>query len=267
MICSNCQQTIPDDSGFCTACGTAVAAPQPQMSAKQRGLKKLEFLKNEATPAVKKTATASMIIFGVLAVLIAVATILTISISFFNIPIVSAFMSESDRNMIDSSLDEAAYRLDEMEDGVLKKIEEEYGAEIYQKTAKLLKVTRKAANRLSLNNSIAMVDTYTEWVNTVDIDNEEIEELNLEGIVAEVEEVSSTLKTVRTIAYVFAIIIILLLLWAAACKITGLGILCIFLYVPVCALLSNVVIALVCFAGLIALAVTTSRVNKAWKKA
>jgi small-conductance mechanosensitive channel len=234
------------------------------LSAKKRGLKKSEFLKKEASPAVKKAASASLVIFAVLAVLVATATVITNSIAVFDLPIVSMAIDADDRDELEDELDAAADKLEDVDD-LLEEIEEEYGKDVFKKTKKVINSIENATRKMSLNNVIALFNTYEDWVD--EIDEDVAEKVGLNEVIEEVEEVSSILKIVRIVTYVFAVIVILLALWAAMGKKTGLSILCLILYVPGCALLSNVPIALICFVGFIALAVTTSRVNKAWKTA
>ena len=90
--------------------------------------------------------------------------------------------------------------------------------------------------------------------------------LGLESVVKGAQDITKIFKVVRILIYGFGALIILLTLWAATARKTGLCILCIILFCPLCAMLSNVLLAVGCFAMFVALAVTTSIVNKAWKK-
>lgn len=266
MICTNCKAIVPDGAGFCGSCGAALTAPAvaPQVSAKKRGLRKGEFLKKEASPAVKTAAVASLVIFLVLAVLIVVATITTNSASILDLPIITAITDESDREVLQHDLNSLADDLED-DDDFLEEIDEEYGSDVAEKTEELLDATGNVAKKISLNNVITWVDVYKDWAE--EVDEEIIDYMDMDDLGDDMEEIAEVLSIIRTVTYVFAAVVILFALWAALGKVTGLSILCIFLYVPVCALLSSVLIALICLVGFIALAVTTSRVNKAWKTA
>ena len=237
-------------------------ATTPAMSAKMRGLKKSEFLKTEATPAVKKIAFISLIIFAVIAALVIVATITTNATSLVDLPIITMLMDEDDRKEMKNDLKQSAKQLKDADD-LIDEIKEEYDSKTAKVAKDVVKKTKAAAKTLSINNVIALMNSCKKLVKTAD--DEVVSYMDMDEIVESFEEVADIFSIIRTVTYVFAAIVILLTLWSAFSKIPGLSILCIFLYVPACMLLSSVLLGVLVAVALIALAVTTSRVNKAWK--
>ncbi|MBQ3202701.1 MAG: zinc ribbon domain-containing protein [Clostridia bacterium] len=279
MFCPKCGANIADDSTFCGHCGcalTATAAPaapvapaapaavapvaQSGLSAKKRGLSKKEFLSTEAAPGVRMAGKLSLAFFAVILVLILLATITVNTIAVVDLPIIKMAVDDSERDDLIDSVEVADETMEEMEE-LLEEIEDEFGSKAARQAKKVVNKWEKATRKLSLANLIGVVDATHSLANDVSDKlgmNEEIEAL---------EEVSKILKIVRVVTYAVGIVIALLALWAATAKKTGLCVLGILLYVPACALLSSVLLAVLIFVAFVALAVCTSKVNKAWKKA
>lgn len=264
MNCPNCQAPIPEGTKFCTSCGAPIAVEEPKLSAKQRGVKKAQFLKTEAAPAVKKMAKASLIVFAVIVALILIATVNTNSMSMLDLPVVILTADEDEREELQDQLENAGDELNDLDD-VLEQIEDEYDSKTVKSTEKFIEKIQDAARKTSLNSIITMVNACEDFVD--EVDEEIVEKMDIEDALEDIREVASILEVIRAVIYIFGIIVILLALWAALSKITWLSIFCLILYTPVCALLSSILIAVLVFVAFIALAVTTSRVNKAWKRA
>ncbi len=276
MFCPHCGANIADNSSFCGHCGAtvgaapaapvmpvaapAVAVAQPGLSAKQRGLSKKQFLATEAAPGVKAASKIAMIVFAVIAALILLATFLTNTIAVVDLPIIKMAVDESERDEMVDSMNVADETMDEMEN-LLDEIEDEFGSKTARQAKKVVNKWEKATRQLSLANLIAVVDA------THGLADEASDKLGMDDEMEVLEEISKILKVIRTVTYACALLIILLALWAAAAKKTGLCVLGIILYVPACALLSNVALAAAIFVAFVVLAVFTSKVNKAWKKA
>lgn len=273
MFCPNCGNNIPDNSAFCGYCGTAFAAApapapvataaygyaQPGTSAKQRGLSKKQFLDTEAAPEVKQAGKLTTVMFAVIAVLILAATITVNTISIVNLPIIKMAVPEREREAMTDSMDNVADVMDEFDD-LLDEIKDEYGNKAFRQAKKVVNKWEKAIRKLSLANLIAVVDS------THDLADGIADKLNLDDDIEDLEDIAKILKTVRAVTYIFGIAIVLLTLLVAVKKITGLGVLCILLYVPVCCLLSSVLLGILILVSFIVLMVFTSKVNKAWKR-
>ncbi len=264
MICPNCNANLPDGSGFCTNCGAQLE--MPKISAKKRGLKKSQFLKTEATPAIKKCDLAAKLIFIVLAALIIIATITTNTISIMELPIVTLAIEEDDREAMTDEMEKAYDELKETDiDELIEEVEEEYDKKTARLVEDLVDQIKNATKKISLNNTVAMINSYEKLIDKVNEDV--INELELNELYDTANEMSKVLGIVQYVIYGLGAVALLLTLWAAFGKKTGLCVLCILFYVPICALLSSTLIALLCFVAYTVLAVFTSRVNKAWKKA
>ncbi|MBE6712099.1 MAG: zinc-ribbon domain-containing protein [Ruminococcaceae bacterium] len=295
MFCTKCGANLPETAQFCTTCGNPIenanAAPAPtpapapaanpyaapalgvdpfgmpapeKISAKKRGIKKAQFLKTEASQQVKMVGMASLIIFAVAAVLILLSALNVSSAPLWELPIVTMTVDEEEIDSMKEDLEESSADLDDAED-FLDEIEKEYGSDEAELMEEFIDVVREATDELSLNNVIAMLDYAEKAVE--EMDDEVLEDMKLAESIESLEEVAGLFKVIRLIILGFAILVILLALWAAMGKRTGICILCMILYVPLCALMSSGVYAILILVALIALAVTTFMVNKAWKTA
>ena len=281
MFCPNCGSNIPDNSAFCGVCGTAfaqaqapayAAAPayapasayapaQPGLSAKLRGLSKKQFLETEASESVKTASKVVMVLFLVVAVLVTAATITVNNISFVDLPIMKMVLPDDARDELDDAMDEAADALDYADD-FLDEVEDEYGSKALRKAKKMVNSLEDMTRKPSLANTIKLMDSVQALEKSVD---DEIDgALDLDDFVSEMDMAVGILKTVRGVTYAFALFVVVLSLLAAIKKITALPIVCIFLYVPSCALLSSALLAVLLLVVFIALAVFISKVNKAW---
>ena len=273
MFCPNCGNNIPDNSVFCGNCGTnlsapaaaapvapvAVAAPGvPGLSAKQRGLKKKQFLATEAAPGVKAAAKIALGVFAAILALILVATMTLNTISVVDLPIIKMAVDESEREELVDSMDEAADAMDEMED-LLDEIEDEFGAKAARQAKQVVNKWEKVVRKLSLANLISVVDATHKLAGDVS------DKLGMDNEIEELEEVAKILKTVRTVIYVFGVVIALLALWAATRKAIFPCVLGILLSAPIYCLLASVVVGLAIVVAFIVLAVFCGKVNKAWK--
>lgn len=280
MFCPNCGNNVPDNAAFCGQCGTAFAqasapaytapapayAPattyaQPGMSAKMRGLSKKEFLATEAAANVKAASKIALIVFVVIAILVVAATITGNNTSVTDLPIVKMVLPSDLEDELEEGMDEAADAMDDVDDW-LDEIEEEYGSKALRYAKKAVNGMEDFIRKPSLSNTIALVDSFRALENYADEDVADY--LDLGDVVNEMDVVVGVLKAVRFVTYAFAVLVSLLCLLAAIKKVTALPIVCIFLYVPSCALLSSVPLALALLVAFIVLAVFTSKVNKAW---
>ncbi|MBR3778976.1 MAG: zinc-ribbon domain-containing protein [Clostridia bacterium] len=272
MFCPHCGNNIPDNSAFCGHCGAsfaaapaaapvAVAAPTvPGLSAKKRGLSKKQFLATEAAPEVKTAGKLALAFFAALMAVVLISTVVLNTISIVDLPIIKMAVEEDEREELINSMDEASDAIDKMEKR-LEDIEKELGSKAAREAKNVVKKWEKLVRKISLANLIAVVDATHKLADDVS------DKLGMDSEIEELEEIAKILKTVRTITYVFAAIIILLTLLAAAKKLTGVAILAQLLFTLVCVLLISVPLAVCGFVLYIALAITTSKVNKAWKTA
>lgn len=275
MFCTKCGANIPDDSSFCPQCGESFAAApaavavapvatapvtQPGLSAKKRGLSKKEFLKTEASAGVKLANKLTLAVFAMVLVLVLLATITVNTISIVDLPIVQMTVPEEEREELMDIVDEADNTMKEFEEA-LDRIKERYDDESFRRAEDVVDKWEKLSDKFSLSNAIALVDA------THDLSTELADELDMKSDIENLEDISQTLRIVRIITYAFGVVIALLALWAATRKKTSLSVACILLSVPVYGLLSSLVLAGLLFVAFVAMAVCTSRVNKAWKKA
>lgn len=238
------------------------SATDSALSAKKRGLTKKHFLATEASAGVKMAGKLSFPIFIALVAMIVLACFITTNTPVTELPIVRMTLGDEAQE-IDEAFEKAADHIEDT-DELLDVFEDHFDNKGTRQARTFLKKTQKLVEKPSLSNCINTMKAYEKLLNETDDTAAEI--LGIEDMVDSVQMITKAFKIVRGAIYGFGVLVILLALWAATGRKTGLAILCILLFVPTCALLSNVLLAVLCFVAFVALAVTTSMVNKAWKK-
>ena len=298
MFCPNCGTNLPDDALFCASCGNRVAetlaapaqeapaalaqevpvAPAyvetpvapviPALSAKMRGVKKRDFLKNEDSPKVKIASKLSYVFLAVIAVLIVAATVLVNTVSVFDLPIVAMTVDEEDRKEAKKELKDSVEAVDEIDER-MEELEERFDKKEIAKLKKVVKQLKTTSRDLSITNLKGLVDVTRDFYESVDDELAEEADLpdDFDETMEEFEEIVQIFDVIIAVTIAIAGINLLLVLLAAVFKQTWISVLVIIFYVPVCMLLSSTAVGLGLLAALVALAVTTSMVNRAYKRA
>ena len=238
-------------------------APKSHRSAKQRGLTKKHFLSTEASTGVKVAGKISLPLFIVLMAMILIACYITNNTSVLRLPVAGVILSDSQLEDAENMLEDTADQLEDA-DKLLARVENRFGNRGIDQARALLKNTQKLVQTPSLANYISVANTYEKLLKETDDSIASL--LDMDGIIDSARMITQALKIVYIAIYGFGALVILLTLWATTARKTGLCILCILLFCPTCALLSNVLLAVLSFVTFVALAVTISIVNKAWKK-
>ncbi len=277
MFCSKCGANLPEEATVCPSCGNQMQAqeettqqppvmqpPVMQLSAKARGLKKKEFLAKEASQSVKNAAKFSLIAFAVAAILVFVSVIVASNTAFYDLPLVTLVMDDSELEQMEDDLkvdsdlfDEAREALDEIED-ILDRSD-------YKAIDKFIDLTEDVTEKPSLSNLSAVVKQAEE---VADIDLDEATEAKFDfDSLESMEEALEILNTIKIIAYVFAIIVVLIALLAFFKKGVGLVIFDAIFAAPFVLAFAGSIWYVLILASFIAMMVFFSQINKAYKNA
>ena len=268
MFCPKCGTNLPEETTVCPSCGNQMQAqeqpPVMQLSAKARGLKKKEFLAKEASQSVKNAAKFSLISFAVAVVLVFVSVIVASNTAFYDLPLVTLVMDDSELEQMEDDLKVDSDLFDEARE-TLDEIEEVIDRSDYKAIDKFIDLIEDVAEKPTLSNFTAAVKQ-AEEVADIDLDEEVEAKFDFDSLDS-MEEALEILNTVKIIAYVFAIIVSLIALLAFFRKSIGLVIFDAILAAPFVLAFAGFIWYALILAAFIAMIVFFSQINKAYKNA
>ena len=248
MFCPNCGANLPDDAGFCTGCGTRIAAAQPayQQPVYQNGaaMSKGDYLKSQASPQTKLMVKIAWGLLALCVLIVGLGLNSCINGPFYNIPVVQLAMGDDYEEALEELTDILGEAGDEIDEFV-----EMYEDEVSpNELTKLAKAATKMAKNPSLNN-VKKVGTLLYENDLGGMSRSDLEAYNL----------------VLTLVWIaFGILLVLTVLGGTLRNIIPLIIAAV-LSVPVNLIFSGVLYMLLTLAALIALMVVLCKINGAYK--
>lgn len=304
MNCPNCNAVLMPGQTQCGVCGAtfgaptapqnaqttpsapvvAPTAPQPapyaslasiqpvyQPSAKDRGLSKAKFLKEEATKETKTKALAAWISFAVLAIFIVVSMITIFTTPFYKLPVIALIAGDEEidsaEDELDSLSDEIEYYADEFEN-IADDLEDEGELDSSEVKAieKFFEKAQKLTDDATASALIDVVHAYDELADELPEDIKD--EIGLDNIdLGDFTDISEILDIVVSVIVGFAVFLILLCLLGGAFKLTAMPVLVLLFYWPFTLALTGLVPTIIFFVICITFAVMCSGFNKQYKAA
>lgn len=252
MYCTNCGKSLPDDTIFCTECGTRLnqnpaptpapapapaqeAAPQAEPSAKPARSVKIALppyqpKERPATPVGKNsyflnyapanTRMKALIAWGLTALCLIVMLIgyfVTVNTSIEKIPVISIFADNDD---FDAEKEVMSEGMDELEE-LLEENEDELSDELSKSEMKLVdnlvKAGKKFAKSFSINNTKKVIKAIDAIV-TEGLEDE----LDLDGDLMGLDAIMEVLDVITTVLLIFTLFSVAFTVGGGASRLTPL---------------------------------------------
>ena len=288
MYCTNCGKSLPDDTIFCTECGTRVNqnpapeqndVPQPAAPVAPRKPAKpapapYQPLERPATPVGKnayflkyasaQTRMKAIIAWGLTLVCLIVMLIgysVTLNTSVERIPIISIFADEDD---FDDVKDVMSDGMEELED-LMEENEEEYEETFSKSERKLidnfLNACKKFSKSFSINNTKKVVKTLDALVSKGIED-----ELDLDMDIEMFDEIVMVLDTVTTFLLICTLFSVAFSVGGGASRLTPLVAVGLAFSTLNCLIFCGFLIVLLNLAAHITLIVFMTQLNKEYRE-
>ncbi|MBR6676214.1 MAG: zinc ribbon domain-containing protein [Clostridia bacterium] len=273
MFCPKCGNVVPDGASFCPSCQSQLVSDQPTAPnavapAKIRGVKKADFIANEASEKVKKASKLAYIACLCAAVFLVISIIVVNNMAVYNIPFVSMLVEPDDISDFKEASAETLELIEDAQDE-LDELEEEL--DLDDSDIKVLDnyidKAKKAIKTPSLASFKATVKAYE---GLFDIDTDDDSDHMLKDILdpdffEEIHEITEVCDIILIVFIVFAVIVILIALLAAHFKRTGLAVFAAILATPFTIFMAGFIWFVLVVGCLVALAVMCATVNKEYK--
>lgn len=292
MFCPECGANHPDGTIFCSECGASIGAPQPaaqqpapqsapQYAAPQYAapvyqaqpgypnyhgapvnpLSKKDYIKQQATPAVKTASKLVLVLLAVCLVIMVIGHITLVNTSIEDIAIISTIMEVSgeDTDAFDDMKDEMDYYAD-LYDEIYEYMEDDFSKKEKNAAKELVEAMEACGDDLSINNLSKLLKA-AEKVS----DTDAAEYFDLEDAFDDLEGIGEIMDGAATGLLISAIGALLFTIIGALTRVNVLVVLGAIGATGFCAVMYGFLFVVLILAAHIGMIVMLSKVNKEYK--